>query len=164
MEFFIPGLCLFIISIIVTFIISPKITPIVAAILSIIFLIYGVREHYELFASEYRLSTWHEGLKIYAPAIMIISIILFIIYGIFGFFTTGKVPVPSLPNINLPNTNTTTESIIESLNSVANSISNTANNILSINSNNGSVNKNNGNVNKNKKNGNNISRSFLETI
>ncbi len=158
MEFFIPGLCLFIISIIVTFIISPKITPIVAAILSIVFLIYGVREHYELFASEYRLSTWHEGLKIYAPAVMIIAIILFIIYGIFGFFTTGKVPVPALPNINLPTPNTTTESIIESLNSVANSLSNTANNILSLNNN------SNGSLNKNKKNGNNISRSFLETI
>jgi hypothetical protein len=80
MEFFIPGLLLFLVSIIISFILAPRFTPLVVALLSIGFLTYGVYDHYKMFAAEYRLSTWQESLKIYAPAIMIAAIIIFIIY------------------------------------------------------------------------------------
>jgi len=169
MEFFIPGLCLFLVSIAITFIIAPKATPLMAAILSIIFLTYGVYQHYKLFAYEYRLSTWQEGLKIYAPAIMILAIILYIIYGILAFFTGGVVPVPSIPNVNLPSVNDVTSQITNSINNVTESISNTANNMVSLNNSNkgnnvvNSITNSLGLNNKNKKN-NNLSRSFLETV
>lgn len=169
MEFFIPGLFLFLVAIAVSFLIAPKTTPLIASILSIVFLIYGVYDHYTMFASEYRLSTWQEGVKIYAPAIMIIAIILFVIYGILSFFTSGQVPVPSVPNITLPTTNTVTESIVNSISNVANNISNTTNNMLSLNGENDlsneNRNKNKNNMNKsNNKNKNTVSRSFLETL
>jgi len=169
MEFFIPGLFLFLFAIAVSFLIAPKTTPLIASILSIVFLVYGVYDHYMMFASEYRLSTWQDGVKIYAPAIMIIAIILFIIYGILSFFTSGEVPVPSVPAITLPTTNTVTETIVNSISNVANDISNTTNNILSLNETTGNQN---GNKNKNNtmkgpnnnKNKNALSRSFLETL
>jgi hypothetical protein len=173
MEFFIPGLLLFLVSIGITFVIAPRATPLIAAILSIIFLTYGVYQHYRLFAYEYRLSTWQDGLKIYSPAIMLFAIILYIIYGILSFFTGGIVPVVSVPNVNLPTMNDVTSTISNSLNNVSSSISNTANNVLSLNNNKGN-NKGNSvvnsiatslglNKNKNKNNGN-LSRSFLETV
>ena len=167
---------LFLVAIILTFIIAPIATPIVAALLAIGFLTLGVREHYKMFASEYRLSTWQDGIKIYAPAIMIGAILLFIIYSILAFFTKGVVPVPQIPNINEPNNNTVTNSIIESVNNIANSLTNTKNNIISnvnntinkVNNNRTNIlntitgsNENKGNNNKNK---NNLSRSFLETL
>jgi hypothetical protein len=175
MEFFIPGLMLFLVASILTFIIAPRATPIVAAILSIGFLTLGVREHYKMFASEYRLSTWQDGLKIYAPAIMIGALLLFIIYSILAFFTKGGVPVPQIPNINQPNENTVTNSIVESVNNVVNSLTNTKNNIISnVNNTINKVNNNRTNIlnaitgsNENKgnnKNKNNLSRSFLETL
>ena len=145
-------------------------TPLVAALLSIGFLTYGVYDHYKMFAAEYRLSTWQQSLKIYAPAIMIGAIILFIIYGILAFFTTGAVPVPAIPTITEPNTNSATNAIVNSLNKVANSITNTTNDIIS--SVNNTINKVNNNRNNvfglnngaNNKKNNNLSRSFLETI
>lgn len=167
MEFFIPGLFLFLFAIAISFLIAPKITPMIASILSLVLLVYGVYDHYNMFASEYRLSTWQEGVKIYAPAIMIIGIILFVIYGILSFFTSGEVPVPSIPNITLPTTNTITESIVNSISNVANNISNTTNNILSLNEANGNNkngNKNNMTRGNNNKNKNTVSRSFLETL
>ena len=121
MEFFIPGLLLFLVSIGFTLIIAPRATPLIAAILSIIFLTYGVYQHYRIFAYEYRLSTWQEGVKIYAPAIMIFAIILYIIYGILAFFTGGIVPVPSVPNVELPTMNDVTSTISNSLNNVSTS-------------------------------------------
>lgn len=174
MEFFIPGLLLFLTALFVTYILAPKATPFMASIMSLAFLTYGVYHHHKLFAAEYRLSTWHEGLKVYAPAIMIFAVVLFIIYGILSFFTSGKVPVPALPNVSLPSTNSITGSLTDSMGSIGNSVVNSVNNTFSFM--NGSTNKTNGtslvnsignslglNKNKNKKN-NNVSRSFLETV
>lgn len=170
MEFFIPGLLLFLVSIMITFVIVPRFTPLVIALLSIVFLSYGVYDHYKMFASEYRLSTWQQSLKIYAPAIMIMSIILFIIYAILAFFTKGSVPVPLLPNISEPNENSATNQIIQSLNKLGNAITNNNTNVINeVNNQINNVNKNRNNIlglntaneiNTNK----NSRRSFLETI
>lgn len=177
MEFFIPSLLIFLLSVAVSFILAPRLSPLIIAVLSIALLSYGVYTHYTMFASEYRLSTWPEKMKIYAPAIMIGAIIIFIIYAILAFFTKGAVPVPPVPNITLPTPNTITDSIVDSLNTVANSLTNKSNNVLAnINKSIDKVNAtrtnllnsligNTRNENKNKtKNENNLSRSFLETI
>jgi biopolymer transport protein ExbD len=154
----------------ITFVIVPRFTPLVIALLSIVFLSYGVYDHYKMFASEYRLSTWQQSLKIYAPAIMIMSIILFIIYAILAFFTKGSVPVPLLPNISEPNENSATNQIIQSLNKLGNAITNNNTNVINeVNNQINNVNKNRNNIlglntaneiNTNK----NSRRSFLETI
>ena len=162
MEFFIPGLFLFLVAIIVSFLIAPRVTPLIAAVLSIVFLTLGVYEHYKMFASEYRLSTWQDGLKIYAPAIMIGAILIFIIYGIFAFFTKGSVPVPIMPTVTAPSEDTMTNTVMNSLHSVVNKVNNVVNNKV----NNVVNNKVNNTVNNKNKNINNknITRSMLETI
>jgi len=178
MEFFIPGLLLFLVSILVIFLVIPKFTPLIVAILSIAFLSYGVYDHYKMFASEYRLSTWQESLKIYAPAIMIITILLYIVYAILAFFTSGSVPVPLAPNIVQPNESSVTNQIAKSLNKVTNVF--TGNNTNNKNAKNGSllnqvtntlnnslntVTNSLGLTNNAKRNNNNKpSRSFVETF
>ena len=150
MEFFIPGLFIFLIAVLVSFFLVPKATPMTAAILAIAFLTYGVYDHYQLFASEYKLSTWQEGLKIYAPFIMVGVIIMYSIYGMVAFFTGGAVPVPSLPSMtsmptmnNVPSLNQMSNQMTNTLNDVANSIENATSNIFSNNKgNNGSSFKN----------------------
>ena len=153
MEFFIPGLLLFLLFIGIAFFVAPKATPMIAAILSIIFLIYGVREHSQMFASEYRLSTWQDGLKMYAPAVMIMIIIIFVIYSILAFFTGGSVPVPSMPDVELPTMNSLTNSINDAKNTIVNGL-NGKNTLLGPVTNN-NVNKNLTNRGNNGNNGNN---------
>jgi hypothetical protein len=169
MEFFIPGLLLFLISIAISFAVVPKFTPLIAAVLSIVFLTFGVYQHYKMFAYEYRLSTWQDNLKVYAPAVMIGATILFVIYAILAFFSRGSVPVPPMPNINIPSVSEATNTITESLNKVANTVTNTAANLTedvteAANNVVGNTNQINQNRNKNSKNRNNLSRSILETI
>ena len=134
------------IAVLVSFFLVPKATPMTAAILAIAFLTYGVYDHYQLFASEYKLSTWQEGLKIYAPFIMVGVIIMYSIYGMVAFFTGGAVPVPSLPSMptmdNVPSLNQMSNQMTNTLNDVANSIENATSNIFSNNGNNGSSFKN----------------------
>ena len=180
MEFFIPGLLLFLLSIAVTFAVAPRFTPLVVALLSVAFLSYGVYDHYKMFSAEYRLSTWQESLKIYAPALMIGAIIIFIIFSILSFFTKGSVPVPTVANVTEPNENTATNALVNGLNKIGNmfgsnkptnvvnkvnnqinNVNKNRNNLLGLNNNKG----NEGTFNGNKKNNNNgVSRSFLETI
>ena len=126
MEIVIPNIelliILFIIFTIIVYYIAPTFTPLIIGIMSIILLTYGVYDHYKLFSNEYRLSTWQEGIQQYAPAIMILVLIFFIIYSILIFFTGGKVPIPEFPDIpnisNIPN-------------QITKSVSNTTNNIIS---------------------------------
>ena len=177
MQFFIPGLLLFLLAVVVSFVALPRFTPLIVALMSIVFLVYGVYNHYKMFGAEYRLSTWQNSFKIYAPAIMIASIILFIIYAILSFFTMGSVPVPVIPNVIEPNINSATNQVIKSLNRVGNLFTQNRNtDVLSgVNNQINTVNKNRTNIlglkrdnqtgetNTNKR-GNTISRSFLETI
>jgi len=159
MEFFLPGVLLFLVAIMVVYFIAPNITPFVTAILAIIFLTFGVYTHYTMFKAEYRLSTWQEGFKIYAPAIMIIAIILFILYSMVSIFTNIHVPVPEMPKLEMPNTDSLTNYTMNVYNNVANKVS-TATNSLSNTVSNATNSLTNSNQNKKP----NVSRSFVETF
>lgn len=166
MEFFLSGVLLFLVAITLVYLIAPNITPFVTAILAIIFLTFGVYSHYKIFTSEYRLSTWQDGLKIYAPAIMIIAIILFIIYSMVSLFTNIHVPIPAMPKIELPNTDSLTNYTMNAYNNVANSFSNAKNSLTSSlsNASNSLSNSLTNAKNKNNQSKPNISRSFVETF
>lgn len=131
MELFYPSLLVFLLSLIVVFYMLPRLTPLVMSILAAILLVLGVGHHYYLFKSDYVNSTWQDSLKIYAPAIAIGVLIIFIISFIFNFFTYGSVPMPTLPPV--PNIGVTTNSIVSpvsaAVSNVSESIGNTVTNI-----------------------------------
>jgi len=159
MEFFIPGLLFFILTLIFTFYIAPKATPMIAAILSLVFLTYGVYDHYRMFASEYRSSTWQEPLLLmYSPAVMITVLILYVLYGMSALFTKGQVPIPAMPEI--PTMQNALNNVTESLSNAANSVANAANDMMNNVMNNGT----NSNRRNNNKNASNMSRSFVESV
>jgi len=179
MEFFIPGMLLFLLFLFLAFYFVPKATPMIAAILSIAFLIYGVRDHSQRFASEYRLSTWQEGLKMYAPAVMILVIIVFVIYSIMAFFTGGSVPVPAIPDVEVPTVDDIATNITNTINNAKktlNNATNTISNELKLNNTNkrnnntaketpAANNTNRGNnAAKKNNNANGFRKSMLETI
>lgn len=170
MEFFIPSLFLFLIAVVVSFMIIPKFTPMVIAVLSIALLTFGVYHHYKIFSSEYRLSTWQDSLKIYAPAIMIGALILFIIFSMLSFFARGSVPVPNAPIVEMPTAASATNAVTSTINSVAESIGNAVTNVTNvITGNNTKANANKGGImnslmgNRNKNRGN-VSRSLFEIL
>jgi len=151
MEFFIPGLLIFLVAISIAIVIVPQTTPMIAAVLSILFLAYGVYDHYLLFAPEYRLSTWQDGIKIYAPFIMLAGIILFVIYFIFAFFTGGEVPVPKMEMPAMP-----AMPEMPTFNAIKNATNNAINNTVN------GTNKKSTNTKSNTNN--TMSRSLFETI
>ena len=163
MELFLPGIVIFLFAIAITYFVVPHFTPLITIICSIIFLTIGVYHHQQMFASEYRLSTWQEGLKIYAPAVMIIVICLFIVYSIIALFTGVKVPIPTMPEMpEMPTTSSITNSVMNLYNNINENISNATENISnSLNTTIKNLPTNGSNAGRPK---NGISRSALETI
>jgi len=141
----------------------------VAAILSLTFLTYGIYDHYKMFQSEYRLSTWQETFKIYSPYLMITAIILYASFGMISFFTGMAVPIPSVELPAMPTLENAGKGFSNSLNTAVNSLSNSANDLFENSLNNSLLNNlgnslsNNLGFNNNKRN-NNLSRSALETL
>lgn len=117
MEFFIPSLIVFLIVSAVIVFVLPKLSPLILVVLAAILLAFGIFTHYKTFAFEYKQSTVFSNFKIYAPAIMIVAIIVFMLFSIASFFTNGTVPIPSIPVLSfLPSAGTATNKLTESIN------------------------------------------------
>jgi hypothetical protein len=166
MELYLPSLAVFfLVMLIVTFVV-PKMTPLIMAVLSLVLLTGGIYHHWQLFSTEYRLSTWQDTLKFYAPGVFIGVVILFVIYGIFATFTGGEVPVPSMPAITMPSPETATNVITSSINNATQAVGNTTSAITNTAANavnavaNAATNATNAIANGTK----NLTRSFLEVI
>ena len=117
MELFVPSLTLFLVALILTYLIAPNVTPFMAGILSLLFLTYGVYDHYTMFAAEYRRSTWQEGLRIYSPAIMIGALLLFVLYSMLAVFGGGGGSGQAMPIVAPPAPNTLTSSLVQGIRS-----------------------------------------------
>jgi hypothetical protein len=127
MEFFLPSLVILILAGIVSFVVIPRMGPLVVLVLSIALLTFGMYHHYKLFSAEYRQSTWQEQLRFYAPGIAIGGLVLFIMIYITSLFRGGEVPVPEMPSITpVSNSNTITSPVA----SILNTLKNTAENVM----------------------------------
>lgn len=171
MELFLPSLTVIFFVTIVLFMWLPKLTPIIMASLALAMLVVGVYHHWQMFSTEYRLSTWQEQLKLFAPGIFIGVTLLIIIYTILAVFTGGEVPVPTMPNISMPaiatnlveNVKNAVAEAAGAVNEAANATANAVVNAVPGMAENEGAKKNNAGAANNKR-GNNISRSFLEVI
>jgi hypothetical protein len=114
MELFIPGLILLVFCALVTFVIIPRVNPMILAIISLFALVAAGVHHYSLFAAEYRLSTWQYALAAYTPFIVLGFGILFIIASLYYFFATPFTSIAK--NIN--------SSAISAINTVTNAATN----------------------------------------
>jgi hypothetical protein len=100
MEFFLPGLAALLIAGLIVFLVLPRLGAPVLAILSLVLLVYGVYNHYYMFSSEYRYSTWQERLKFYAPFFIIGALIILVIMYMGMLF--GTQGASALPASNAP--------------------------------------------------------------
>jgi hypothetical protein len=169
MQLFLPSILISILAILVVILLIPKFSPLIIVIIAGILLYVATTQHLNMFWDEYRQSTWQESLKLFAPGIMIAAVVIFVLYGILSFFSTGVVPIPSLPSIELPNASTATNPVTAAINTAMNTvndIANTAANAVNNLGNNNNVKRNNQNNNGTRKMNNNNSgpsRSYLAT-
>lgn len=87
MELFLPSLIVIVVAAFFAFFVVPRTGPIILAVISILALIAAGIHHFSMFSSEYKLSTWQNGIANNAPYFILGLAILFIIGAIsFMFF------------------------------------------------------------------------------
>jgi hypothetical protein len=147
----------------------PRFSPLIIVTLAIALLFVGTYHHFQIFWNEYRQSTWQDTLKLFAPTLILLAIFAYLLFVILSFFTGGSVPVPPMPNIQMPTAETATNAVTAAINRSINAVSNASTNISNIVSNNSNAGNNNSNRGSNNNGGNNRgregpTRSFLATI
>jgi len=169
MELFLPSILISILAILVVILLIPKFSPLIIVVIAAILLYVATTQHLNMFWDEYKQSTWQQNLKLFAPGIMIAAVVIFVLYGILSFFSTGVVPIPSMPSMEMPNASTATNPVTAAINTAMNTVNDvatTAANAVSNLTSNNTVKRNNQNNNGTRKMNNNNSgpsRSYLAT-
>ena len=124
MEFFLPSILFLLVACGIVFFVIPRFGPLVLAGISLVLLILGIYNHYSLFQTEYRLSTWQSGMIGYAPFIMIcglvLAIILYLLYLVPSGGANSLVSSPGASpsgnnTLNLPPPGTATNRLTEGI-------------------------------------------------
>jgi hypothetical protein len=90
MEFFLPSILFLLVACGIVFFIIPRFGPLILAGVALTLLILGIYNHYSMFATEYRLSTWQSGMIGYAPYIMVGALVLAILLYLFYLIPSGE--------------------------------------------------------------------------
>jgi hypothetical protein len=107
MELFLPGLVVLLLAAFFVFLVLPRFGSTILVVVSLVALLLAGIHHYYMFSSEYRLSTWQVGLASYAPWLIIILALLFVIASLqyifrprnTGFFgTPAPTPAETIAN------------------------------------------------------------------
>ena len=139
MEFFLPSLFIIALAAIVVFAVLPRFAPVVLAGLALLLLAMGLYQHATFFATEYRLSTWQDGLVAYSPYIMIGGLLL-VLFLFLLYLLPGRAPsLPEIPTqLELPPANTATNLVTEAMNTGMRNVANVIGmNVKNVNANTG---------------------------
>ena len=134
MELFLPGLIVLVVSAFFVFLILPRMGPTVLAVVCLIALIAAGVNHYSMFYSEYKLSTWQYSLAAYTPWVVLGFAFVFIISTAFFLFSSPEAkanmlnkvatPMATIQNavansaVIMPPANTATNPVTSAINSV----------------------------------------------
>jgi predicted PurR-regulated permease PerM len=127
MEFFLPGLAVILIGVLIAYAVIPRFSPVILALISIVLLVAALYDHFRIFSYEYAYSTWQEQLKSYAPYVMIGALLVSIIFFFMYIFGGGR---PKANNTiseaieNMPNANTATNPLTEAINNTLKAVNN----------------------------------------
>jgi hypothetical protein len=165
MEFFLPSILFLLVACGIVFFVIPRFGPLVLAIVSLVLLGLGIYNHYSMFESEYRMSTWQMGAVAYAPIVMVVALVLGII--LYLFYLTpvsgNGNEVPSLPAAGTA-TNALTEGVNNLLRSGQELLGATTNNNTGYRNTSGNNRGSNNSTTNNRPVNNSNKPSFLENI
>jgi hypothetical protein len=127
MQFFIPSLILIVLAAVIVMFVIPRLSPVILGVLALVFLLAAIFQHYYMFGTEYRLSTWQLPLTdpMYVPYILLGILILFLLFFIINFIGTGSTDM-SAP---LKSMNAAMDTVMKSaptVNSVTNAVNRSA--------------------------------------
>jgi hypothetical protein len=110
MEFYLPSLFIIILAAIVTFVLIPKLTPLILAVFATVCLLIALYNHSSLFSNEYKNMNWASTAtsSMASPYLLVGLVIVLSVGYLILLFTTGKAPTLSMPSNTIPPPSTAT--------------------------------------------------------
>lgn len=123
MEFYLPSLFLIILALFFIFYFVPSMTPYAMVLFAIVMLVLATYNHWSLFSDEYRIQTWADTAKSFAPYIMIGLVVL--MSGGYILFLVSRGRGTTLPSPGAtPPPETATNMITEAMNNAIQGVAN----------------------------------------
>ncbi len=126
MELFLPSILLLIVAAGIVMFVIPRLSPVILGSLALVFLLIAGYQHYKIFGTEYRQSTWQipilEGAWSYAPYILVGILILFLLFFVVNFVgtspTEAAAPIQAMNQAIEKVVNTAPPSVAEAANTL----------------------------------------------
>lgn len=115
MEIFLPSLFVILMAYLVSTMLIPRMSPVVLMGGIIILLGFSMYNHYTLFSNEYRVMTWLDMAKSFAPSLMVVFVIVLMLGYLIYAYTTGSLGSLPTPSTNIPPPDTATNSVTEAI-------------------------------------------------
>lgn len=115
MEFYIPSLFILLIAGLFTFLVIPRFTPMILAIIALVCLIFTVYHHRTLFYNEYKNMNWANTATMAAPYLVVGLVIILSIGYIILLLSSGKALSLPQPSMNIPPPSTATNSLTRAI-------------------------------------------------
>ena len=115
MEFFLPSMLIIILAVGLSILIAPNLSPYALIIGSIVSIFIALYNHYNLFANEYRVMSWLEGAKAFAPSFMSGLVVVLAVGYILFLITKGKMPSIPMPPSSIPPPDTATNTLTKNI-------------------------------------------------
>ena len=77
MELFLPSLLIVALAVAIVIGVFPRITPFFLIVLALVLLVAAAYNHFTLFGNEYRIQTWLDTAKSFAPILLIGTVVIF---------------------------------------------------------------------------------------
>ena len=116
MEFFLPSLLVMLVALLLSTYVIPRFTPAVIAVVAIVFLCFGLYNHYTTFPAEYNVMQWATTGQQIAPT-LITGLVIVLMGGYIIYMFTTKGGMPSLPSMSnaAPPPNTATNPLTQAI-------------------------------------------------
>lgn len=115
MEFFLPSVLVIMLAFFVSgYFFLSRYSPIVLGVMALLLLLFTIYNHYSFFATEYRIMTWADTAKQFAPTLLVALVIVMTIG--YMLFASGIKSI-GMPSNNLPPGSTATNSLTGMINS-----------------------------------------------
>jgi hypothetical protein len=115
MEMFLPSVFLMLVAYLFTITFIPKLSHLVILVGAIAFIAITVFNHYSMFSNEYKIMTWADTAKQFAPTVMIILVIALMGGYLMYMSSTGKGANLPMPPASIPPPETATNFVTNAI-------------------------------------------------
>lgn len=115
MEIFLPSLLVILLAYLVSTMLIPRLSPIILMVSMIALICFTIYNHYSLFSNEYKVMTWLDMAKSFAPSFMILLVIVLMLGYLIYAYTTGSLVSLPMPSMLIPPPDTATNTVTEAI-------------------------------------------------